>query len=175
MSKYKKEVAKAMEYLAKDPRVLFLGQTVEYGGSRFTKDLENLSKSKRIELPVTEEMQMGISTGLALQGYIPISIYPRFDFLLLAANQLVNHLDKMYEMSSGQFNPKVIVRTVVGSRHPFDPGPQHRQDHTNAFEHLLEHTYVKKLIKSEEIFEEYKQALERKGPSLLIEVGDLYL
>ena len=63
----------------------------------------------------------------------------------------------------------------MGSKKPFDPGPQHRQDYTYAFEQMLENIYVKKLIKSDEIFEEYKKALERKGSSLLIEIGSLYL
>ena len=38
---------------------------------------------------------MGMSIGLALNGYIPITCFPRFDFLILAFNQLVNHLDKI--------------------------------------------------------------------------------
>jgi len=163
-----------MELLALDNRVLFIGQTVGYGGSRFTKDLETMENSKKIELPVIEEMQMGISTGLALEGFIPVSIYPRFDFLLLAANQLVNHLDKMKELSQGQFDPKVIIRTVVGSRDPY-PGPQHCKDHTDAFRLMLTNVYIKKLTKLEEIVQEYKAALKRKQSSLLIEIGDLYI
>ena len=51
---------------------------------------------------------MGISTGLALNGFIPVSCYPRFDFLILALNQLVNHLDKLDKMSSKQLKAKVI-------------------------------------------------------------------
>ena len=42
---------------------------------------------------------MGLSLGLALQGFVPVSIYPRIDFLLSATNQLVNHLDKIRLMS----------------------------------------------------------------------------
>ena len=53
---------------------------------------------------------MGISTGLALSGYVPVTCYPRFDFLLLAMNQLVNHLDKIRVMSNNEFQPKVIIR-----------------------------------------------------------------
>ena len=59
---------------------------------------------------------MGISTGLALQGYIPITCYPRFDFLILAMNQLVNHLDKIRHMSFDEFKPRVIIRTSIGSK-----------------------------------------------------------
>ena len=114
MNKYGIELKKAMEMLAQDERVLFLGQTVGFPGSRFTyKTFKDIPLEKRIELPIIEEAQMGICAGLALGGYIPVSVYPRFDFVLLAANQLVNHHDKLEELSDGQFKPKVIINTVV--------------------------------------------------------------
>ena len=54
---------------------------------------------------------MGMSLGLAMNGYIPITCYPRFDFLILAFNQL-NHLDKIRSMSWNEITPKVIIRTL---------------------------------------------------------------
>ena len=38
------------------------------------------SKKKKIEMPVFEDVQMGLSLGMALNGYVPISCFPRFDF-----------------------------------------------------------------------------------------------
>ena len=73
-------------------------------------------KKKKIELPVFEDTQMGMSIGLALNGFVPITCYPRFDFLVVAFNQLVNHLDKIKFMSEKQFNPKIIIRTSIGSK-----------------------------------------------------------
>ena len=171
---YSGEVRKAMNFLSEDERVLFIGQTVEYGGSRFTKDLSEIVSSKKLELPVAEELQMGMSIGLALEGIVPVSIFPRFDFLLLGMNQLVNHLDKIKEMSKNEFNPKIIIRTIIGGKNPY-PGPQHCQDYTFEFKSLLKNIYVKKLEKINEIFPEYKKALKREGSSLLIELGDLYI
>ena len=49
---------------------------------------------------------MGIAIGLSMSGYIPICIFPRFNFLLSAINQIVNHLDKIKDYSDGEFNPK---------------------------------------------------------------------
>ena len=77
--------------------------------------LKNVSRDKLLELPVTEEMQMGMSTGLALGGHVPVSIYPRWNFLLCAVSQVVSHLDKLSAMSDGGFQPKVIIRTGIGS------------------------------------------------------------
>ena len=88
---------------------------------------------KKLELPVFEDAQMGMSIGLALNGYVPITCYPRFDFLILAMNQLVNHLDKIRKMSRNEMKPKVIIRTSIGSKIPLDGGPQHTQNYTKVF------------------------------------------
>ena len=50
-------------------------------GNLIFKTLEGVSEQKKLELPVFEETQLGLSIGLSLQGYIPVSCYPRFDFL----------------------------------------------------------------------------------------------
>lgn len=171
---YAKEVTKAMTQLGEDEKTIFLGQTVGVRGSPIYQTLENVSMEKRIELPIMEEVQMGISTGLALEGYIPISVYPRFDFLILATNQLVNHLDKIYELSEGQFNPKVIVKTLVGSREPLDVGSQHSQNHTSAYRNMLKYANVVELKSSEEVFPAYIDALNSDKPSLIVEHMDRY-
>lgn len=169
LESYQREIKKAMDNLALDNRVIFLGQTVGYKGSPIYNSLENISGDRRIELPVFEEVQMGMSTGLALEGYIPVSIYPRFDFLTLATNQLVNHLDKISELSHRQFNPQVIVRTMVGSKSPLYPGPQHCQDHTEAYRLMLTNTDVVRITNTEEIVPAYSKSLKNNKSTLLIE------
>ena len=173
---YKDEITKAMLLLAKDKRTIFLGQSVSYTGSAIYGTCKDIPESKKIELPLIEDMQMGMSIGLSLEGYIPVSIYPRFDFLIVATNQLVNHLDKIEKMSAGRYKPKVIIRTVVGSTKPFYPGEQHCSDYTDAYKCMLKNVEVVKLTKSKDIMPAYKHALERKDEksTLLIEVADIY-
>ena len=134
--KYADELTKSMDFLAKDPRVIFLGQAVEYPGTAMTNTLKNISHEKLFELPVAEEMQMGISTGLSLNNFIPVSIFPRWNFLLLATNQLVNHLDKVHIMSNGKFKTKVIIRTSIGSQRPLHPQYQHVGDFTESIQKI---------------------------------------
>ena len=143
--KYKDELIRSMKYLAKDKRTLFLGQSVKYSGNAIFNTLKEVDDKKKIELPVFEDVQMGISTGLALQGYIPITCYPRFDFLILAMNQLVNHLDKIRHMSFDEFKPRVIIRTSIGSK-PLDGGVQHTQNYTKIFMNILKEVEVVNLI-----------------------------
>ena len=139
--KYADELTKAMDFLAKDPKTIFLGQAVEYPGTAMTNTLKNVPKKKLIEIPVAEEMQLGISNGLALNNFIPISIFPRWNFLLLATNQLINHLDKFEVMSQGLFKTKVIIRTSIGPR-------DHYIHNINMLAILLKHLkkYCQRLI-----------------------------
>ena len=86
MAKYCDELTRAMTWLGEQDDTIFIGQAVEYKGTAMTNTLVNVPKNKLLEMPVNEEMQMGITNGLAVAGSVPISIYPRWNFLLLGAN-----------------------------------------------------------------------------------------
>ncbi len=174
MGDYFDELKKAMQMLAENDKVRFVGQAVAYKGTALYKTLEGIPEEKRVELPVFEEVQIGMTTGLSLEGFIPVSFFPRMDFLISGMNQLVNHLDKMEQMSSGQFKPKVIIRTAKGSVAPLFPGPQHCQDHTEALKLMLTNIDVIKLEKKEDIIPAYKKALESDRSTILVEIPDLY-
>jgi pyruvate/2-oxoglutarate/acetoin dehydrogenase E1 component len=174
--KYFDELKKSMTWLGQQPNTLFLGQAVEYAGTGITNTLTEIDKSKLLEMPVNEDMQMGISLGMALNGTIPISIYPRWNFLVLAANQIVNHLDKIKIMSGGGFKPKVIIRTSIGSQRPLHPQHQHIGDFTAGFKALCDTVDIIKLDEPEQIFESYQYAYERTDnrSTILVEWGDFY-
>lgn len=165
-----------MKYLARKKNTIFLGQSVKFSGNAIYNTLSEIPDDKKLELPVFEEVQMGMSIGMALNGIIPISCYPRFDFLISAMNQLVNHLDKIRYMSKGEMKPKVIIRTSIGSKFPLDGGVQHTQDYTKMFKGILTEIEVISLINTNQIYEEYKKAYSRKDgkSSLIIENGDFY-
>ena len=106
--KYKDELIRSMKFLAEDKRTIFIGQSVKFSGNAIFNTLESIDDSRKIETPVFEDVQMGISTGLSIAGFVPITCYPRFDFLILAMNQLVNHLDKIRYMSLNNFKPNKL-------------------------------------------------------------------
>lgn len=99
---YRRELIRSMKLLAKNPKTIFLGQSISYPGNSMYHTLVGISEKKKIELPVFEEVQMGMAIGLAMEGYLPVTCYPRFDFLILAMNQLINHLDKIRVMSRNE-------------------------------------------------------------------------
>lgn len=170
-TKYHKAICEEMQHLADIPNSIFLGQQV--GAEDFYGTLKDISMKKRIEMPVAEEMQLGMSIGMALEGYLPISIYQRMDFLPRACDQLVNHLDIIKELSRGKFNPKVIIRTTVGSKHPIDTGLQHSKDLVNGFYNLLKFPVVA-VTTVKGVHTTYKIAREIDSPIMIIEYQNLY-
>lgn len=165
-----------MDYLAEQSNTVFLGQAVAVAGTAMRNTLLNVKEDKLIELPVEEEFQLGLSIGLSLNQRIPICIFPRWNFLLLATNQIVNHLDKLKDLTQVQNPGKVIIRTGIGSENPLHPGPQHTGDFTEAFKLMCKNINVVRLDSAEKIFDEYKKAYERDDgtSSLLIEWSDRY-
>ena len=174
--KYFDEIKRSMDWLSEMPETLFLGQAVEYPGTAMTNTLRDVPKNKLLEMPVAEEMQMGISIGLAVNGTIPISIYPRWNFLLLATNQLVNHLDKMFLYSNGEFIPKVIIRTSIGSERPIDPQIQHTGDFSDAFALMLKRVEIIVLHEPSQIFPAFQKSYNRNDgySTIIVEYGDYY-
>lgn len=165
---YFEELTKAMTWLGKQRDIIFLGQSIVYPGNAMFRTLSGVPIEKRIELPVAEEMQMGISTGMALTGKTVISIYPRFDFLLLAVNQFVNHLDKLEEFTHGEFQAKVILRVGIGATNPLYPGVQHCGDYTEAFREMLKMPVIK-LDYPGQILTAYQNAYNARGSTLIVE------
>jgi len=173
-STYKEEIIRAMNWLAEVQNTVFIGQSVRFKGTGLYWTIKDIDDSKKIETPIFEDIQMGMSIGMSLNGLIPISIFPRMDFLVLALNQLVNHLDKFEEMSDGQFKPKVIIRTSIGSVKPLFPGPQHTQDHTEVLMKMCKNINIVTLTDKNMVMEEYKKAFDSDKSTILIELPDLY-
>jgi pyruvate/2-oxoglutarate/acetoin dehydrogenase E1 component len=174
--KYFDELKRSMEYLATDPRVVFMGQAVAVPGTAMSNTLKGVDPSKLIELPVAEEMQMGMTTGMALAGQVPVSLFPRWNFLLCGMSQLINHLDKLQAMSDGGYQAKAIVRTGIGSERPLHPQHQHVGDFTDAVRAMCSTVEVIRLDQPEDIFPAYQRALQRDDgrSTLLVEWGDYY-
>ena len=170
---FKQAVNQAMLMLAADERTLFVGQSVAYDGATMYHTLKGVPMEKRLEMPVIEDFQLGFCLGLSITGTpagrIPICIYPRFDFLLLAMNQLVLHLDRFCEM--GDFRPKVIVRTRVGPTKPLNAGPQHTGNYTEAFDLMLRNIDVVELNNADDVMQCYSDALASPYSTLVVENG----
>ena len=176
MKKYFNEIKRSMNFLGNKEDTIFIGQAVEVPGTAMSKTLIDVPKKKLLELPVAEEMQMGMSLGLAMDGNVPISIFPRWNFLLYGINQLVNHIDKFKIMAGDRIKPKIIIRTSIGSQRPLHPQYQHVGDFSSAIKKMCSTIDVIKLNDPNKIFSSYKKAYERKDGknTIVVEYGDYY-
>ncbi len=178
---YLEHVQKGMDLLASDPNSIFVGQAMQFKGHAISRQVDKYPKHKLLEFPVAEEFQAGFCIGLALEGYVPISCYPRCNFAILAANQIVNHLDK-WELMTGQ-KLKVIIKMLVGAREPMDPGHQHKANYAEAFDKMCDHIPVYDLTLNSRTIAEgrydwidgtYAAAFESYESCIIVEDTQLY-
>ena len=154
---------------------LFFGQNMKFGGTSMYHMIKHLPEHQRIELPVFEDIQMGMSIGLALKGTKVCSVFPRMDFLILAINQIVNHADRVRLMSNDQFKlTGLIIRTAVGSSNPLMPGEQHSGDYCEGIQKMCKEINVIRLDSADIIYDAYKTAMKSDVPTILVELPDLY-
>lgn len=167
---YKDALTNAMTDLAKND-FTFIGQQIVYAGNPMSTTLGNVSKDKMIELPVMEETQMGMSLGMAMAGSKVITFYPRWDFIILAANQLINHVDKYYLMTGKTLS--MLIRLGKGSDKPLDPGHQHKGNYFKEFSSMCKNIQFHDLTDWNNIESSYKLAAQG-GVHVLVEYPELY-
>ena len=170
---YKSELTDAMTELARDRDVRFLGYGVTKGKAMGT--LANVPESQLIEMPVAEALMTSAAIGLSLAGLKPVVFFERADFMLVAADAIVNHLNAMKNLSAYEFNPTVILRVVVGNKtKPLFTGPVHTQNFANAFRQMVQFP-VYELENADYIAPTYKQAHRSFGQhsTMIFEFKDL--
>ena len=94
--------------------------------------------------------------------------------MLCAANQIINHLDRLVTYSRGEYNPRVIIRVATPIVSPFNPGPQHSDDFSFAFAQMCSNIKVVQLHSPEDILREYQKAFHAKHSTILVEATALY-
>ena len=171
-TEYKIALTKAMSDLAKLDETIFIGQQIIYAGNPMSTTLTEVPKEKMIEVPVMEETQMGMSLGLAITGKTVISFYPRWDFVISAANQLINHVDK-YELMTGK-KVNILIRVGKGANVPLDPGHQHKANYINEFKTMCPNIEIHDLKTWQDVELSYKYAIENGGVHILAEYPELY-
>jgi 2-oxoisovalerate dehydrogenase E1 component len=118
-----------------DERLVILGEDVRdpYGGAfKVTSGLSTRHDDRVLNMPISEAAIAGIANGLAMAGYQPVIEIMFGDFLLLAADQVVNHAAKFPFMFNGKVSVPVVIRTPMGGYRGY--GPTHSQ---SLEKHLL--------------------------------------
>jgi len=105
-----------------------------YVGNSMTDLEKEFGKDRVIDSPVSELAVTGAAIGASLQGYRPIVVHPRVDFMLYAADTIINQAAKWSYMFSGQAHPAVTIRAIVNRGG--EQGAQHSQALHSLFAHI---------------------------------------
>jgi pyruvate dehydrogenase E1 component beta subunit len=105
------------EEMARDPRVMVLGEDVgHYGGSyKVTRGLyEKYGELRVLDTPIAENSFTGMAVGAAMTGLRPIIEGMNMGFLLLAFNQIANNAGMLRYTSGGNFEMPLVIRGPGG-------------------------------------------------------------
>lgn len=115
------------QLLESDANVFLIGEGInDQGAFGTTKGLKEEFPGRVLEMPVSENGMTGICIGAAVSGMRPIMVHMRADFLLYAADQIINNMAKWNGMFGGKAGTcPVIIRAVIGRG--WGQGMQHSQ------------------------------------------------
>lgn len=173
-SNYKSTLIEMMDRISQKDNSIFIGQQIVWPGNPMSTTLINVPKEKMIEVPVMEDSQMGMSLGMAMVGNFVVTFYPRWDFLICATNQLLNHVDKIKLMSNNLYKPNMIIRVGKGSDVPLDPGHQHKGNYFQEYSSLCKNIEFHHLTSAQEIDLAYTYAIKEGGIHVMAEYPQLY-
>jgi hypothetical protein len=163
--KFKEAVTQAMTELG-DEGFIFIGYSLIPGDAMGT--LKNVSASQKIETPVAENLMVGLAMGMSFEGFKPVVYFERHDFMLVAADAIGNHVDKIERISHGEYKAPIIFKTITDDGGLFYSGPTHSQNFTNAFRELFNFPVLDPQT-PEEVLDVYRYAKESDGPTMIVE------
>ncbi len=105
-----------------------------YVGSTMRGLPEKFGKNRIIDSPVSEAAVTGIATGASLNDMKPIVVHPRMDFMLLAADAIINQSAKWKFMLGGANSPNVTIRSIINRGG--EQGAQHSQSLYSMFANI---------------------------------------
>lgn len=122
----RRKLNKLFRDLLHDKRYILLGQSIRdpYGGAaKVTRGLSTAFDIQVIDCPISEAAMIGVSTGLSMQGFIPITEIMFADFLTLCTDQLFNIAVKLREVHG--IDIRMTIRAMEGIP---EYGPTHNQN-----------------------------------------------
>ncbi len=124
---YRQAIRSALaDELQADSRVLLLGEDIGAAGGSFKTTeglIDEFGQQRVIDTPISENGFVGAALGMAVTGMRPVVEIMFSDFLLSAADALINEVAKFRFMSGGQADVPLTVRAIGGATARF--GTQH--------------------------------------------------
>jgi pyruvate/2-oxoglutarate/acetoin dehydrogenase E1 component len=171
--KYGEAIAKSLtKAMGNDPNVLMLGEGVTDQKGIFATTLEagRMFPERVIETPISENMITGACLGLALEGWKPILVHARCEFVMLSMEHLVDTIAKWQAIHRG-VDVSIVIRALVGRG--WGQGPNHSQAFHAMFAHVpgLRVLYP---VLPDNIPHWFGESLSWGGPTVIMEPRRLY-
>jgi len=125
------------QLLARDARVFVVGQGLWspwYAGASLEGLDREFGRARILDSPVSENAVTGLAIGAALAGMRPIVFHPRMDFMLLAADPIVNQAANWSYLFGGAMGVPLVIRAVINRGG--EQGAQHSQALHAMFMHV---------------------------------------
>ena len=171
--KYKDAALKVMTDLG-NQGAIFVGYNVNNApGGNAMGTLKNVPDNQKLETPVAENLMAGLCIGMGFEDFLPVLYFERHDFMLVAMDAIVNHIDKIERISHGEYKEPVIIRAVTADGGPFYSGITHSQDFTNMLRAAVSFpVYDPK--NGNELEEAFYKARHSGRPAIIVERKSLY-
>jgi len=167
---YKNAMIQSMTELGQEGAV-FIGYNVLKGDAMGT--LKNVPNDQKLETPVAENLMAGLAIGMSFEGIVPVLYFERHDFMLVAADAIGNHIDKIERISHGEYKVPIIIRAVEAFGGPFYSGPTHHQDFTDLLKTLVSFPVLDPK-NGTEVLKAFKGAYKSGRPAIIIERKSRY-
>jgi pyruvate dehydrogenase E1 component alpha subunit len=167
---YKDAMNEAMTSLG-DLGAIFIGYNVARGDAMGT--LKGVSNDQKLETPVAENLMSGLAIGMSFEGFLPVLYFERHDFMLVAMDAIVNHIDKIERISHGEYKVPVIIRAVTADAGPFYSGITHSQDFTEMLRNAVSFP-VHDPVTGVDVLKAFKGAVDSQKPSIIVERKSRY-
>lgn len=135
--KYAKAINEALDkIMAEDENVMVIGEDVGFIGGNFKCTeglLEKYGDMRVKDSPISEQGFVGMGVGMALTGLRPIVEVMFSDFLLVAADQVINQMAKITYMSGGQAKVPMTIRCPIGA------GRSSAAQHSQSMQAMIAH------------------------------------
>jgi pyruvate dehydrogenase E1 component alpha subunit len=167
---YKDAINVAMKELG-DAGAIFIGYNVARGDAMGT--LKEVAADQKIETPVAENLMSGLAIGMSFEGFLPVIYFERHDFMLVAMDAIVNHIDKIERISHGEYKVPVIIRAISADAGPFYSGITHSQDFTKLMKAAVSFP-VTDPQNAVDVLNSFRNAKASQRPAMIMERKSKY-
>lgn len=131
------------EEMARDERVIILGEDMGKMGNVFGITVgfqQEFGEHRVYDTPISESGFCGMSVGAAMRGLRPVVELMYDDFIMVAADPIMNQAAKMRYMTGGQATVPMVLRLPMGA------GRRNAGQHSQCLENVFCHTPGLKVV-----------------------------